>query len=105
MGFALAEAAALRGAQVHLISGPTPLDAQHPNIKIHRVQSAEEMYTVVHQYYADVDYAIAAAAVADFKPSDKKIKKSKKIREDWIRFHLIQPQTFWPPWKRKSSKC
>lgn len=89
MGFALAEAAALRGAQVHLISGPTPLDAQHPNINIHRVQSAEQMYTVVHQYYADVDYAIAAAAVADFKPSDKKDQKIKKNQGGLDQISLI----------------
>jgi phosphopantothenoylcysteine decarboxylase/phosphopantothenate--cysteine ligase len=44
-----------------------------------RVTSAEEMYSASHQYYGDVDVAICAAAVADYKPkvvADQKIKKS-----------------------------
>ena len=78
MGFELANVAAQLGAQVILISGPTHLSVQHSNVQLHRVVSAEEMYSMVHQFYEDVDIAICAAAVADYRPSevaDQKIKK------------------------------
>ncbi|AYN67886.1 bifunctional phosphopantothenoylcysteine decarboxylase/phosphopantothenate--cysteine ligase CoaBC [Euzebyella marina] len=78
MGFELASVAAQLGAQVILISGPTNLSVQHSNVQLHRVVSAEEMYAMVHQFYEDVDIAICAAAVADYRPSevaDQKIKK------------------------------
>lgn len=78
MGFALAEAAAVLGAQVYLISGPTQLQAQHPQINLTAVQSSDEMYSAVHKHYSDIDIAIAAAAVADFKPAQKQPQKIKK---------------------------
>ena len=43
MGFALAEAAADRGAEVILITGPSSLHTTHPNISLHAVISAKEM--------------------------------------------------------------
>jgi phosphopantothenoylcysteine decarboxylase/phosphopantothenate--cysteine ligase len=79
MGFDIAECAAQLGAAVTLISGPTALQVQGKNITLVRVTSAAEMYAACHQYYAEVDVAICAAAVADYKPkftADQKIKKS-----------------------------
>ena len=79
MGFALAEEAAKRGANVILVSGPTSLNIEHENIKLHRVTSANEMFAKVFEYYQNVDIAIASAAVADYAPkeiSNEKIKKS-----------------------------
>lgn len=81
MGFALAEAAAARGAEVILVSGPTHLQTEFPNIEVERVQTADEMYAAVHKHYATVDYAIAAAAVADFKPQHAYNQKIKKIHD------------------------
>ncbi|WOC51718.1 hypothetical protein BPO_1071 [Bergeyella porcorum] len=78
MGYALAEEAARRGAQVILISGPSGLKPHHQNIQLHRVVSAKEMFNAVFQYYDGVDIAIASAAVADYTPkvvADEKIKK------------------------------
>ena len=78
MGFALAEEAAILGAKVILISGPTTLSAVHNNITLVPVVSAADMHAAVFNYYASVDIAIAAAAVADFKPiasANQKIKK------------------------------
>ncbi|MGB1448240.1 MAG: bifunctional phosphopantothenoylcysteine decarboxylase/phosphopantothenate--cysteine ligase CoaBC [Flavobacteriaceae bacterium] len=78
MGFALAETAANLGAKVILVSGPTALVAQHNNIKVHAVVSAQEMHKAVFDFYDTVDIAIAAAAVADFtpaRPAQQKIKK------------------------------
>ncbi len=78
MGFDIAESAAQLGATVTLISGPTALQVQNKNIALVRVTSAAEMYLACHQYYPNVDVAICAAAVADYKPkftADQKIKK------------------------------
>ena len=79
MGYAIAEEAASLGAEVILVSGPTALQVTHQNIKLVRVTSTQEMYEQVHQYYAEVNVAIAAAAVSDYKPKQiahQKIKKS-----------------------------
>jgi phosphopantothenoylcysteine decarboxylase/phosphopantothenate--cysteine ligase len=77
MGYALARAAAMRGASVTLISGPTSL---HPprGVKFHGVMSAEEMREAVFDCLVDIDVIIKAAAVSDYRPreiSSQKIKK------------------------------
>jgi phosphopantothenoylcysteine decarboxylase/phosphopantothenate--cysteine ligase len=79
MGYALAEAAAALGGKVHLISGPSALTVSNPNIKLHRVRSAEEMLRSVQEYWSSCDWGIFAAAVADYRPkivADQKIKKN-----------------------------
>lgn len=78
MGFALAKHAAALGAEVFLVAGPTALTLEDSLIKVVRVQSAQEMYNATHQVFNQVDIAILAAAVADYKPAevaDQKIKK------------------------------
>ena len=78
MGFELAKKAAELGAQVILIAGPTHLGTAHPNIELKRVVSAEEMYEACQKHYPNMDVAISAAAVADYRPkhvSSEKIKK------------------------------
>lgn len=79
MGYAIAEAAAQRGAEVKLISGPVNLKAYHQNIKLIPVTSAEEMYHAVDKYFDNCDVAIMTAAVADYKPE---ITSTKKIKKD-----------------------
>jgi phosphopantothenoylcysteine decarboxylase/phosphopantothenate--cysteine ligase len=79
MGFDIAITAANLGAEVVLISGPTHLLTNNTNLTLIRVTSAQEMYDACHQHYNEVDVAICAAAVADYKPklvSNQKIKKS-----------------------------
>ena len=79
MGFELAKCAANLGAEVFLISGPSNENVNHSLIKRIDVVSAQEMYEAVHEFYTEIDIAILAAAVADYKPatiSDKKIKKN-----------------------------
>jgi phosphopantothenoylcysteine decarboxylase/phosphopantothenate--cysteine ligase len=79
MGFDIATAAANLGAEVVLVSGPTHLQMKHSLVNLIRVTSADEMYDVCHQYFDEVDVAVAAAAVADYKPKNvatQKIKKS-----------------------------
>lgn len=77
MGFALAEAARLRGAKVALISGPTSL-VPPTGVRFHRVTTAVEMLEIVERSYGDCHIFISAAAVSDFTPvkvSRDKIKK------------------------------
>ncbi|QCX53204.1 bifunctional phosphopantothenoylcysteine decarboxylase/phosphopantothenate--cysteine ligase CoaBC [Elizabethkingia sp. JS20170427COW] len=79
MGFAIAEEASRRGAEVILISGPTALQPIHSKIKRISVKSAKEMMEEVFNYYEEVDVAIMSAAVADYTPkvvADQKIKKN-----------------------------
>ena len=80
MGYAVAEAAAQRGAHVILVSGPTSLEAPAGVERID-VQSAEEMHRAVLEKVADCSIAIFAAAVTDYRPSEaapEKIKRSKE---------------------------
>ncbi len=78
MGYALAQECAIRGASVILVSGPTHLEINHPNIKKIDVITADEMYEACVLSFPKVDWAIMSAAVADFKPSNLAIKKIKK---------------------------
>ena len=77
MGYALAEAAANRGASVVVVSGPA--EAPPPaNVEIVSVQTAKQMYDAVLERFGDADAIICAAAVADFAPSAKAPQKIKK---------------------------
>lgn len=79
MGYAIAEELAQRGAIVTLVSGPTNLNIEHPNIKRVKVQSAQEMYDACTKHFANSNAAIMAAAVADYtvkSTANQKIKKS-----------------------------
>ena len=78
MGFAIAKAAYLRGADVTLISGPTS-EIAYPEIKVFKVRSASEMKKSVEKELKQNEVLIMAAAVADFRPS---IPKSKKIKKE-----------------------
>jgi phosphopantothenoylcysteine decarboxylase / phosphopantothenate---cysteine ligase len=83
MGFDIANAAANLGAQVILVSGPTHFKAKNTSIEVINVISAQEMYDACHAHYKDVDVAIAAAAVADYKPKIVASQKIKKAAEEF----------------------
>ena len=77
MGYAVAKVAAMRGADVTLVSGPTNLDIP-AGVKIVDVTSAEDMYNAMVSEAESSDIIIMSAAVADFTPetvADNKIKK------------------------------
>ena len=84
MGFDLANSAASLGASVILISGPTHCKVSNPLINLISVVSAEEMYQACHQFYANVDVVIAAAAVADYKPKNVALQKIKKAADSFV---------------------
>ena len=76
-GYALAEAAAARGAKVHLVSGPVSLP-DPAGVDVHRVQTAYEMLDASLGLVDEADIVICTAAVADMRPahpSDSKLKK------------------------------
>ena len=78
MGYAIAQAAARRGAQVTLISGPVALK-RLPYVETVDVVSAQEMFEAVTTRAAEQDIIIKAAAVADYRPTvvaEDKMKKS-----------------------------
>jgi phosphopantothenoylcysteine decarboxylase/phosphopantothenate--cysteine ligase len=77
MGYALARAAWRRGAQVVLVSGPSPL-ADPEGVEVVRVESAREMRDRVAALLPDMDVAVFAAAVADYRPSDPRSGKVKR---------------------------
>ena len=80
MGYAIAEEAAARGAEVTLVSGPVSLKALHPSIKVIHVESARQMLDACKEAFPQTNIAIMCAAVADYAPNvqaDKKIKREK----------------------------
>lgn len=79
MGYALAYQAALMGAKVTLVTGPTNLEIPFGISEVIKIKSAGQMYEAVTSRFDEMDIVIKSAAVADYKPkniSDSKIKKS-----------------------------
>jgi len=82
MGFELAKSAASLGAEVVLISGPSNEIVSNSFIKRIDVISAEDMYIEAHNCYKEIDIAILAAAVADYKPKKVATEKIKKTTNE-----------------------
>lgn len=80
MGYAIANEAAKRGAEVILVSGPVEGLQVEPGVELHKVESAEQMLAKAQQGFERADIAILSAAVADYRPAeyiDHKIKREK----------------------------
>jgi phosphopantothenoylcysteine decarboxylase/phosphopantothenate--cysteine ligase len=77
MGYAVAEAAAKRGAKVILVSGPVNLETPSGIERID-VRTAEEMHRAVAGRFGEASIAILAAAVADYRPMERHAEKIKK---------------------------
>lgn len=77
MGYELAEEALRRGADVILVSGPSPLFPP-PEAKFSQVQTAEEMEREVSKHFTKADIIIMAAAISDFKFAEASANKLKK---------------------------
>ncbi len=89
MGVELAERAAALGAEVTLILGPSHLQLRDASIRLHRVTTAEEMYQAALKAFDTADIAIAAAAVADFRPKKTAQEKIKK-KEEGFSLELVR---------------
>ncbi|MBQ3112783.1 MAG: bifunctional phosphopantothenoylcysteine decarboxylase/phosphopantothenate--cysteine ligase CoaBC [Phascolarctobacterium sp.] len=81
MGYAIAQAAAQRGAKVLLVTGPSAL-AIPANVKGVKVETTNEMLEAVMEAYDKMDVVIKAAAVADYRPRDVADQKIKKKTDD-----------------------
>jgi len=77
MGYALAEAAAQRGAQVILVSGPVQLPEPH-SVRVLHVRTAREMHDAVMEHLPEAGIIVKAAAVADYHLSQVPRNKMKK---------------------------
>ena len=81
MGYAIAQAAAQRGAEVLLVTGPSALEIP-PNVNGVKVETTNEMLDACMAAYGDMDVVIKAAAVADYRPRDVADQKIKKKTDD-----------------------
>ena len=81
MGYAIAQAAAQRGAEVLLVTGPSALEFP-PNVNGVKVESTNEMLEACMEAYEKMDVVIKAAAVADYRPRDVADQKIKKKTDD-----------------------
>jgi len=78
MGYALAQAAVRRGAEVILISGPTRLDPPQ-GVEFVSVRNTEQMHRAVLEHFPRATALIMAAAVADYRPVAPQTKKMKRV--------------------------
>ncbi|MCE9518535.1 MAG: phosphopantothenoylcysteine decarboxylase [Verrucomicrobia bacterium] len=93
MGYALAAAAVEAGHTVVLVSGPVVLETP-PGVKLHRVETAQQMFEVVKSICESTDapdISIHAAAVADYRPKSAASQKIKKL-EDSLELELERTQ-------------
>jgi len=84
MGYAIAGALLEAGAHVFLVSGPVCMHLEHSRLTLVKVNSASEMYLSCCRYFEEVDIAIFAAAVADYRPEKTAMQKIKKDEDSFI---------------------
>ncbi len=90
MGYAIAEEAASRGADVTIVSGPVALKAVNPRIKVVDVESAREMLDACERIFPSCDTAIMCAAVADYAPAHPADRKIKREHDDLPVIELVK---------------
>lgn len=90
MGYAIAEEAARRGADVTIVSGPVSVSAIHSNIKVIDVESAREMHDECVRLFPNTDVAIMCAAVADYAPVHVAAKKIKREKDEVPVIELVK---------------
>ncbi len=82
MGYAIAEAAARRGANVTIVSGPVSIETKNKSIKVVRVETAMQMKEACLTAFPATDVAIMSAAVADYAPANVATSKIKREKEE-----------------------
>ncbi len=103
MGYALARALQLRGAEVILISGPTSL-APPMGVELISITTAEQMYNAVLEHYDQCKLIIKTAAVSDFKPHCYHEQKVKKIEAGLTLEFIPTPDILLELGKRKKEQ-
>jgi phosphopantothenoylcysteine decarboxylase/phosphopantothenate--cysteine ligase len=89
MGYALAEVARQRGAEVVLVSGPTWLRPPE-GVKVVKVETTEQMHNAVHEHLPWADAVIMAAAVADFTVENR---SAQKVPKKTLKTLRLKPTT------------
>ncbi|MEO5683844.1 MAG: bifunctional phosphopantothenoylcysteine decarboxylase/phosphopantothenate--cysteine ligase CoaBC [Chitinophagaceae bacterium] len=84
MGVAIAEEMASRGAMVNLVLGPSNITTHQKNIRIYKVETADDMYQQCITLFDNADAAVMSAAVADYKPAIAASEKIKKNGESMV---------------------
>ena len=90
MGFAIAEEAAARGAEVVLVAGPVSLQTISPSIMRVDVRSAREMLDAAEKAFESCDAAILSAAVADYAPDHRHDTKLKREHTEGLELKLVK---------------
>lgn len=90
MGFAIAEEAAARGAEVTLVTGPVALQTTDPSIRRIDVRSARQMLEAAEREFGDCHAAILSAAVADYAPAERYDSKIKREKTDGMELRLVK---------------
>jgi len=87
MGFAIADAAKRRGADVTVVCGTTSVEPPN-SVKVVRAISAEEMFQAVMKELPNATVFVGAAAVADYRPKNVSDTKIKKTNQDFLTLEL-----------------
>lgn len=90
MGYAIADEAASRGAEVVIVSGPVDIAPSHPSVKVVKVESAREMLAACEEEFPSVDCAVMCAAVADYTPAECAESKIKREDSEPPVIHLVK---------------
>lgn len=90
MGYALADEAARRGADVTLVSGPVNIHPTEKNVDVVAVESAKEMLSACERSFPEADIAIMCAAVADYAPETTESSKIKREKADFSTLRLVK---------------
>lgn len=90
MGFAIAEEAAARGADVTLVTGPVTLHTSDPRIRRIDVRSARQMLEAAEREFGYCQAAILSAAVADYAPAERYDSKIKREKTEGMELRLVK---------------
>jgi phosphopantothenoylcysteine decarboxylase/phosphopantothenate--cysteine ligase len=90
MGYAIANEAARRGANVTLVSGPVANLAVEKGVNVVKVESAREMLAAAEAAFAESDVAVLTAAVADYRPAECLDRKIKREHSDISAIEIVK---------------
>ncbi|MDE5745574.1 MAG: phosphopantothenoylcysteine decarboxylase, partial [Paramuribaculum sp.] len=90
MGYAVADEAARRGADVILVSGPVSVHSVEQGVTVVSVESAKQMLAECEKFFPDSDIAVMCAAVADYAPANTADKKIKREKQDIPVINLVK---------------
>ena len=106
MGYEIAHEFLKQGANVTLVSGPSNLSLEHPNLKLIRVKSADQMLEVVQGVWCECQFGVFAAAVADYRPKVQVNQKIKKSDEELTITLTKNPDILkWAGQNKKENQC